>query len=94
MKTAGFKFSSQSAIKKVPVEFKCYMFFNYIDILFNAKDVDEPVENIIPMMQEAINHWEGGLKATGGALNPTISLWYTIDFKWEKTLGNIEEKIK
>jgi hypothetical protein len=26
--------------------------------------------------------WEGGIRATGGALNPSKSYWYMIDFKW------------
>jgi hypothetical protein len=33
-------------------------------------------------MQQAIDHWEGGLKATGGALVPSKSYWYLIDFVW------------
>ena len=81
MKTAVFKFCTKFAIKKEPIEFTCYTFFDNTDIPLIAKDVDESVENIIPKMQDAINHWEGGLKATGGALNPTKSSWCTIDFK-------------
>ena len=33
-------------------------------------------------MQEVINTWEGGLRATGGSLSPSKSYWYLIDFKW------------
>jgi hypothetical protein len=29
-----------------------------------------------------VDHWEGGLKATGGALVPAKSYWYLIDFIW------------
>ena len=33
-------------------------------------------------MQEAVDHWEGGLKATGGASVPSKSYWYLINFIW------------
>jgi hypothetical protein len=33
-------------------------------------------------MQEAVDHWEGGLRASGGALVPSKSHWYLVDFKW------------
>ena len=71
MKTAGFKLYTKSTIRKEPIEFMCYTLFDDTDIPLNTKDVEEPVENIIPKMQESINLWEGGLKATEGALNPT-----------------------
>ena len=35
-------------------------------------------------MQAAVDHWEGGLKATGGALVPSKSYWYLIDFIWTR----------
>jgi hypothetical protein len=33
-------------------------------------------------MQGAVDHWEGGLRASGGALVPSKSHWYLVDFKW------------
>jgi hypothetical protein len=36
-------------------------------------------------MQSMLDHWEGGLHATGGALVPQKSYWYGIDFKWHTT---------
>jgi len=33
-------------------------------------------------MQGALNHWEGGLRATGGALSASKSYWYLVDFTW------------
>ena len=32
--------------------------------------------------QKIIGLWEGGLKGTGGALDPVNTFYYTIDFKW------------
>jgi hypothetical protein len=33
-------------------------------------------------MQEVVDHWEGGLRATGGAIVPSKSYWYLLDYKW------------
>jgi hypothetical protein len=53
-------------------------------------------------MQEVMNTWEGGIRATGGALNPSKSYWYMIDFKWVpdklrwdyKTVSEVTGKIQ
>ena len=34
-------------------------------------------------MQDVVNHWEGGLRTTGGALRVDKSFWYLIHFVWE-----------
>jgi hypothetical protein len=34
-------------------------------------------------LQQAVTAWEGGLRATGGALEPSKSLWYPIEFGWK-----------
>ena len=36
-------------------------------------------------MQQTINRWEGGLKATGGAIVPHKSWVYPISFKFDET---------
>jgi hypothetical protein len=36
-------------------------------------------------MQSMLDDWEGDLHATGGALNPSMSYFYGIDFQWHKT---------
>ena len=49
-------------------------------------------------MQEAINRWEGGLKTSGGAIVPSKSWVFPIDFKFDgkgqyhyKSLDEINE---
>ena len=34
--------------------------------------------------QQALNTWEGLIRATGGALHVKKSFWYSIDFKFQK----------
>ena len=41
------------------------------------------IEKTLDKMQQAINRWEGGLKATGGAIRPDKSWAYPIGFKFD-----------
>ncbi len=52
------------------------------DLVHTAKDVDTAREVVLQEIQQAIDHWDGGLKATGGALVPDKSYVYLIVFVW------------
>jgi hypothetical protein len=41
------------------------------------------VEEVMDRMQHSINRWEGGLKATGGAIVPQKSFVYPVVFDFE-----------
>jgi hypothetical protein len=82
MRTAGFSFSLLTALTVLAVSFVCYAFVDDTDLVHTAKDVHTRGPQILLEMQQAIDHWEGGLKATGGALVPLKSYWYLIDFVW------------
>jgi hypothetical protein len=43
-------------------------------------------------MQKMLDHWAGGLRASGGALVPAKSYLYGIDYKWNKKKLNWEYK--
>ena len=82
MRTAGFGFSLFTALTVSAVSFVCYAFVDDTDLVHTAKDVHTRGPEILTEMQRALDHWEGGLKATGGALVPEKSYWYLIDFIW------------
>ena len=60
--------------------------FAYVDdtdlVEGNLTNMEFSIEEVMDNMQEAINRWEGGLKATGGALRPEKCFMYPIDFKF------------
>jgi hypothetical protein len=45
-------------------------------------------------MQQLVNHWEGGLRATGGAIVAKKSYWYLIDFEWKGNKWRYQTKKK
>ena len=83
MRTAGFGFSILTALTLTCIAFNCYAFVDDTDVVHVGFDVNTSGEEILFQMQEVIDHWEGGIKATGGALVPAKSYWYLIDFIWD-----------
>jgi hypothetical protein len=47
-------------------QFVCFAFVDDADVVHTAKDVNTSGDSVRQEMQQAIDHWEGGLKATGG----------------------------
>jgi hypothetical protein len=50
------------------------------DVVHTAQDVNTTEITIMKEMQNVIDHWEEGLRATGGAIVPKKSYWYLIDW--------------
>jgi hypothetical protein len=78
--TAGFGFFLLTALTILVVQFVCFAFVDDVDAVHTAKDVNTPGDSVRQEMQQAIDHWEGELKAKGGALVPKKSYWYLVDF--------------
>jgi hypothetical protein len=53
------------------------------DLAHNGKSVHTKGKDVLQEMQDFIQHWEGGLQATGGALRVDESFWYLIGFEWK-----------
>jgi hypothetical protein len=85
MATQGHGFNLLSALTGVLVSFVCYAFVDDTDVIHSARTVDTPGEVVIAEMQGVLDRWGGVLRATGGALVPSKSYWYAIDFKWDGT---------
>jgi hypothetical protein len=89
MKTARFGFTILMALTVTSVAFVCYAFVDHTDVVHTATDIITTTgETILLKMQQCVDHWEGGLRATRGALVPSKSYWYLIDFirdgkKWK-----------
>ena len=57
-------------------------FVDDADIIHVATDTETNGREVAKQMQQAMDTWEGGLHATGGALVPSKSHWYLIDHWW------------
>jgi hypothetical protein len=79
MRTAGFGFQMVSGITKRAVTFVCYASVDDTDIILSLPVLKGGAQ-LLSAMQDFLDHWEGGLRATGGALRADKSFWYWIEF--------------
>jgi hypothetical protein len=89
LKTAGFGFRVRTFISRDEFSFVCYTFVDDSDVVHSCLDINvaEDTANLVAEMQQAVDTWEGGLKASGasgGALIPTKSYWFLIHFVSER----------
>lgn len=54
------------------------------DLAESQVDVNATGPNNLVQAQKALDHWEGGIRATGGAIVPDKSHWYYVDFEWKQ----------
>jgi hypothetical protein len=47
-------------------------------------DTDLVTSEVCKKIQESLTAWEGGIRATGGAIEPKKSHWYLVDFDWKE----------
>jgi hypothetical protein len=83
MHTHGHGVNILSALSMSLVSLACYAFVDDTDVVLSARTIITPGEETVPEMQEVVDRWEGGLRATGGALVPSKSYWYLLDFHWQ-----------
>jgi hypothetical protein len=83
VRAAGYGATFVSAISCAIVSFVCYAFVDDTDLVHTRHGDDIAGADLIPEMQDVLDHWEGGLRTSGGALVPSKSHWYLVDFKWK-----------
>ena len=87
LKARGYGFHVTNVMMHETFSFVCYAFVDDTDLVHAPTD-DLGVPELVREMQDVINTWEGGLRASGGTLVPSKSYWYLIHFtfrnnKWE-----------
>lgn len=82
MRTAGFGLQLLTCLSTVLISFLCYAFVDDTDLVHTGVSVNTSGPEVLRDMRRFVQHWEGGLRATGGALRVDKSCWYLIDFVW------------
>jgi hypothetical protein len=85
LRDKGFGFQSTTVLTGESYRFVCYTFVDDTDTIHSAITHDTPPAEVIHNMQNVIDTWEGGLRATGGALSHAKSYWYLLSLKWHQT---------
>jgi len=64
------------------IQFVGYLFVDDMDKIQTRHNIQATKNNMQVLMQAALDLWNQGLLATGGALVPEKSFWYSINFCW------------
>jgi hypothetical protein len=89
LKSAGFGFKVRSVLSSEEFSFVCYTFVDDSDVVHSINATATTAEtatdttSLITEMQQVVDTWEGGLRASGGALEPSKSYWFLIHFIFE-----------
>jgi hypothetical protein len=82
MKDEGFGFMYKTSIEGKQLHFLGYSSVDDTDIIQSGQP-GEPFQVLATRMHAYVDTWEGGLRATGGALEPEKSYWYLIRLCWK-----------
>jgi hypothetical protein len=84
LRSKGFGFKSTTVLTGETYRFVCYTFVDDTDTIHSALHHDTPTHTVVSEMQQVIDTWEGGLRATGGALSASKSYWYLLTMRWNQ----------
>jgi hypothetical protein len=70
--------------KATTISFVGYAFVDDTDLCITGQNPNDTEADVALRMQQALDLWEGHIRATGGAIVPEKSHWYLIDFKWQQ----------
>ncbi|CAJ1970457.1 unnamed protein product, partial [Cylindrotheca closterium] len=87
MEAMGYGFECLSALESQLVTAQCFCFVDDTDVIEAGNTVHHSGEAICASVQAAATLWAGGIRATGGAINPEKSFWGLIDFDWDSRTG-------
>ena len=87
MFSKGFGFDFFSAISWASLLVNAFAFVDDTDVCQAASSVLASGEDIVPSIQEALTWWTEAVRLSGGAISPSKSFWWLIDFKWDPLQG-------
>jgi hypothetical protein len=82
MKEEGFGTFFKTSLSGQDIQIVGYAFVDDTDLIQTGRTSQTTSEEVHQAMQNALNMWEGLIRATGGALVVKKSSWWLIDFRW------------
>ena len=86
MDAEGFGYSSRTALSDDEIFASCFAFIDDTDVI-ESGEPSQSAEELMPSIRSALQLWSGGVRATGGAINPEKSFWWLIDFSFDSSSG-------
>ena len=83
LRESGCLCTFRMAITGKEVKFVGYAFVDDADKVVTSPDPEATYKEIAELLQKSADTWEGGIRATGGAIGPDKSHYYLLDFIWQ-----------
>jgi len=80
MKAEGYGYADVSAISQHAMNLVCFVFVDDTNLVHSTFDPSLSSAKLFDEAQAALLTWESLLSATGGALKPSKSYWYYLDY--------------
>ena len=95
LKKAGYGYHDWTLIRQRALSITCFAFVDDTDLIHVNNDPNVTTPQLIQEAQQALDTWEGLLRATGGDLAPEKSYWYLVEVvrkggKW--TYAKIQDR--
>jgi len=83
LRQEGYGAAFKATISSDQIQFAGYSFVDDMDLIQTGPTIYSSSVETLLIMQAALDLWNDGLRATGGALVPAKSFRYAIDFRWK-----------
>jgi hypothetical protein len=80
LRAQGLGATFTSALSKLSTTLVGFAFVDDTDLVTSGPMMS--LEEVKTRIQKSLIAWEGGIRATGGAIEPKKSHWYLVDFDW------------
>jgi hypothetical protein len=81
LRAQGFGAQFHSALTRLSTTLVGFAFVDDTDLVTSGPRIG--LDEVVQRIQNALTAWEGGIRATGGAIEPKKSHWYLVDFGWK-----------
>jgi hypothetical protein len=81
LRAQGHGATFMSAITRTEMTLVGYSFVDDTDLVTSRPQINQ--QQVVTNCQQSLTAWEGGICATGGAIEPRKSHWYLVDFTWK-----------
>ena len=82
LRAEGFGLRLCSPMTRAELHLAGLAFVDDTDTGQNEKRPNETGEEVLRHAQGNVDHWNGAIRTTGGALDPNKTHWYLLDFLW------------
>jgi hypothetical protein len=80
LRESGLGATFLSALSRMSTTLVGFAFVDDTDLITSGPLMS--LQEVLSRIQQSLTTWEGGIRATGGAIEPRKSHWYLVDFDW------------